>query len=101
MLINDPDVVTELRELHEIYEKALIGNDVPTLEALFWDSPHAVRYGVTENLHGADEIRAFRQSRPAMNLERNIARLEILAIGQTAGIVNLEFVRPMNGVERH
>jgi hypothetical protein len=101
MQINDPAVVAELTERHAVYEKALIANDVATLDALFWDSPRAVRYGVTENLHGSDEIRAFRQGRPAINLDRTISWLEILAIGDAAGVVNVEFARKMDSVERH
>jgi hypothetical protein len=101
MTINDPDVVAELRLLHDIYEKALLDNDAPVLESLFWDSPHAIRYGVTENLHGAAEIQAFRRGRPNINLARTIERLEIMALGDSAGVINLEFVRPMDGIERH
>lgn len=101
MRINDPAIVVELTGLHEVYEKALMANDVPTLEALFWASPHAIRYGVTENLHGTDEIRAFRQNRPAINLARTISRLEIIAVGNDAGIVNVEFQRAMDGIERN
>jgi hypothetical protein len=33
-------------------------NDVPTLEALFWDDPRTIRYGIGENLYGMDAIRA-------------------------------------------
>jgi hypothetical protein len=100
MQINNPAVVAELMDRHTVYEKALIDNDVPILESLFWDSPHTVRLGVTENLHGADEIRAFRQGRPAINLARRISRLDILALGDSAGVVNLEFIRSMDGQER-
>jgi len=78
-----------------------MANDADTLGALFWNSPHALRFGVTENLHGAEEIRAFRKARPGINLDREILRLDITALGDTAGIVNLEFMRPMDGVERH
>jgi hypothetical protein len=101
MQINDPVVIAELRALHNAYEAALVTNDVSVLEALFWDSPNAIRYGVAENLHGADEIRAFRQGRPKINLDRTISRLEIMSFGDTAGIINVEFIRPMDGVERH
>lgn len=101
MIINDPAVVAEITDLHTVYEKALIENDVPTLNTLFWESAHAIRYGVTENLHGADEIRAFRQGRPSINLDRTISRLDILTLGSSAGIVNLEFVRSMDGTEKH
>ncbi len=100
MQINDPAVIAELTRLHEVYERALIANDADALDAFFWDSPHAIRLGVMENLHGADEIRAFRQSRPKINLDREISRLDIMAFGDLAGIINLEFVRPMNGIIR-
>lgn len=100
MTINDPAVIAQLRELHEVYEAALLANDAPVLESLFWDSPHAIRYGVTENLHGSAEIQAFRRARPNVNLARTITRLEILALGDSTGIINLEFARPMDGVER-
>jgi hypothetical protein len=101
MRINDPAVIAELTRCHEVYERALIDNDAEALDGFFWDSPHAIRYGVAENLHGADEIRAFRKGRPKMNLDREIRRLDIMALGDTAGIVNLEFMRPMDGIESH
>lgn len=100
MEINNPEVIATLRACHDVYEKALIQNDADTLVSLFWNSPHAIRLGVTENLHGSDEIRAFRQARPKINLDREIQRLDIMSFGDSAGIVNLEFMRPMNGVER-
>jgi|SRR5579863_3276027 len=101
MRINDPVVIAELMKCHEVYEKALIANDTGVLDAFFWDSPHAVRFGVMENLHGADEIRAFRRGRPKINLDREIRRLDIMSFGDSAGIVNLEYMRPWNGVEQH
>jgi hypothetical protein len=100
MHINDPAVIAELTGLHQAYEKALIANDVQTLDAFFWDSPHAIRLGVTENLHGAGEIRAFRLNRPSINLDRQIERLDITSFGDMAGVINLEFVRSMDGTER-
>jgi len=100
LTVNNEAIVAELMDRHTVYEKALMDNDVATLEALFWDSPHSIRYGVTENLHGADEIRAFRQGRPNINIARTISRLDILALGDSAGIVNLEFVRQVDGVEK-
>lgn len=101
MNINDPVVLKQLQLCHEMYEKALIDNDAETLNSLFWNSPHAIRFGVTENLHGADEIRTFRKGRAKINLGRDIERLDIMAFGDSAGIVNLEFMRPTDGVERH
>jgi hypothetical protein len=101
MQINDPVVLAQLRACHEVYEKALIDNDAVILDSFFWDSSHSIRFGVMENLHGADEIRVFRQQRPKINLDREITRLDVMSFGDSVGIVNLEFMRPMNGVETH
>jgi hypothetical protein len=100
MLINDPATIAEIQALHETYEAALVSNDVATLDRLFWDAPQAVRYGVTECLYGGDEIRTFRQNRPKIDLARELTRLAITTLGTDSGIVNLEFRRVVNGVER-
>lgn len=100
MTINNAATIEGLRACHERYEQALIENDVAALEEFFWDSTHAVRFGVGENLHGAEEVRAFRRARPAINLARTIDRLDIMSFGDSVGVVNLEFTRAMDGLER-
>ena len=60
MEINIPEVVAEVEKAFARYERALVTNDVAELDALFWKSPHTLRYGATENLYGYDEIAAFR-----------------------------------------
>ncbi len=81
MVINDPATVRELAELYPRYESALVNNDVETLIAMFWASPHTVRFGVSENLHGIEEIAAFRKGRSPVNLARTIDRLDIVTFG--------------------
>jgi AtzH-like len=49
---NLPEVVTEVRELFERYEQALVDKDVDVLDATFWDSPHTIRYALNENGYG-------------------------------------------------
>jgi len=100
MQIDNPDVLDELMACHVEYEKALMENDVATLDALFWDSSLAVRYGVSENLHGAAEIHAFRAARPTAGLQRTISWFKITAFDEASGVINLEFVRVLEGVER-
>ena len=46
MEINIPSVVAEVTEAFNRYEKALNTNDVSTLDELFWNSPHTLRFGV-------------------------------------------------------
>ena len=91
--VNLPEVVAELRELYPRYEQALVTNDVETLVALFWASPEVMRFGVTENLYGHEELEAFRKSRPAVNLARTVDRLDIVTFGQDTASVTLEFSR--------
>lgn len=93
MLINDPATVAELAALYPLYETALVTNDVPTLTAMFWDSPHVMRFGVTENLYGTTELEAFRKSRPSTALARSVKRIDIVAFGTDHGSITLEFER--------
>jgi hypothetical protein len=97
MQINEPEVLAELQELYPRYEAALIANDAETLTEMFWASPHAMRFGIAENLYGIDEIEAFRKARPPANLSRTIRRLDIVAFGRDFGSVTLEFQRTVNG----
>lgn len=98
MMVNEPQALAELQKAFAEYEQALVSNDVPTLDRLFWHSPHTLRYGAGENLYGFDAIQAFRNSRPANNLERSVLRTAITTFGSDYGVANIEFSRP--GSER-
>lgn len=93
MTINDPEVVAELKALYPRYERALVENDVETLTAMFWSGPEVMRFGVTENLHGPEELAAFRKGRMPANLERNVTRLDVVSFGWDFGSITLEFER--------
>jgi hypothetical protein len=91
--INSPEVVAEVETAFARYERALVSNDVAELDALFWKSPHTLRYGATENLYGYDEIAAFRARRLANNLARDLMRTVITTYGQDFATANTEFKR--------
>jgi hypothetical protein len=93
MTINDSEVVAELAALYPRYETALVTNDVDTLVAMFWDGEQVMRFGVTENLYGPDELEAFRKSRPSVGLARTVKRLDIVTFGRDFGSITLEFER--------
>lgn len=93
MTINDPAVVAEIKALYPRYEEALIGNDVETLLSMFWSGREVMRFGVTENLYGPEELAAFRKARPAVNLARTITRFDIATFGRDLASVTLEFER--------
>jgi Protein of unknown function (DUF3225) len=93
MEINIPQVVAEVEAAFARYERALVNNDIAELDALFWNSPHTLRYGATENLYGYDEIAAFRAGRPAINLARDLMKTVITTYGRDFATANAEFKR--------
>jgi ketosteroid isomerase-like protein len=99
-MVNNPEVVAQIAALHDQYEAALVSNDVEKLVTFFWDSPHALRFGVNESLYGANEIAEFRRNRPPMDLAREVSNLKIVTFGDDCAVVTLEFDRSMRGVRR-
>jgi hypothetical protein len=93
MDINLADVLAEVEHVSNLYEQALVSNDVAVLDELFWDSPHTLRYGATENLYGSAEIAAFRAGRPTQGLLRTVLKQVITTYGRDMATVNLEFQR--------
>lgn len=93
MEINIPEVVAEVMEVVDRYEMALVTNDVPVLDELFWDDPATIRFGATENLYGYAAIRAFRTSRPTKGLARTRIRSIITTYGRDFATANVEFRR--------
>lgn len=98
MEINNPEALAEVTAAFRRYEAALVSNDVAVLDELFWDSPHTIRYGATEILHGYDEIKAFRAGRSPAGLARELLRTEITTYGRDVATANTTFRRA--GVDR-
>lgn len=93
MQINDPVAMAGLAKAFDEYEQALVTNDIATLDKLFWNSPHTLRYGAGENLYGFDAIQEFRNSRPSKGLERTVTRTALTTFGSDYGVANIEFIR--------
>lgn len=91
--INIPEIVAEVTAAHSRYNTAVTENDVAVLDEMFWDSPHTLRYGITENLYGYDQIAAFRKARAADNLERDIPKVTVTTYGRDFATTNIEFTR--------
>jgi hypothetical protein len=91
--INIPEVLAEVVMQFARYEKALTSNDVAVLDELFWNSPHTLRYGATENLYGYDEIQAFRAGRPAQGLARAVLKTVVTTYGHDFATANIEYQR--------
>jgi hypothetical protein len=91
--INIPEVLAEVTEAFGRYEVALVTNDVPVLDELFWDSERVIRYGAGENLYGSAEIAAFRAARPSVGLARDLERTVITTFGRDFATANTLFRR--------
>jgi Protein of unknown function (DUF3225) len=94
--VDIPEVLSELVATFEAYEKALVTNDIETLNTLFWDSPATVRYGTREFecQYGHAEIAAFRLKRGAVNQPRTLKNQRITTFGRDFGIANTEYLMP-------
>ncbi len=99
-MINQPEVVATIAALHDEYEAALVSNDVKKLTGFFWNSEFALRFGVNESLYGAKEIEEFRKNRPAVDLQRQVLRQQIVTFGNDTAVATLEFVRRIQGSPR-
>jgi hypothetical protein len=91
--INIPEIVAEVSAAFKRYETALTTNDVAVLDELFWNSTHTLRYGVTENLYGYEQIAAFRAGRSPQGLARRIFNTVITTYGRDVATANTEFQR--------
>ncbi len=91
--LNRPDVLAEVQAVFARYEDALVNNRVEVLDELFWDSSLTIRYGAAENLIGIEQIRAFRNARPATGLARTLANTVITTFGSDFATAMTEFQR--------
>jgi hypothetical protein len=95
--MNIPDVVAELKIAFYKYEQALNDNDTGVLNELFWNSPHTVRYGVTEQLYGYEEIKGFRAARSTADLRRELLKVVITTHGREFATASCEYRRLESG----
>lgn len=94
MEIDLPEVVAEVKAAFDAYEKALVTNDVETLNALFRNDPRTIRYGAGENLYGYAEIAAFRAARSPAALGRTLSRTVITTYGRACATASTLYERP-------
>jgi hypothetical protein len=91
--INIPEVLAEVTDAFQRYERALVANDVEALDNLFWKSPRTLRFGIAENLYGYDAIASFRSNRPPIDLTRALINTVIVCYGRDFATANTEFRR--------
>lgn len=92
MKIDDSVLLKDVTEAFYEYERALMADDVPAMDALFHDAPTTNRYGVGEVLYGIDEIREFRKGRGG-SPQRKLGRVAITVYGDSFATADAEFFR--------
>jgi len=90
--IDDPVLLAEVTAAFDAYERALMTDDVATMDRLFHAAPTTTRYGVGEVLYGIDEIRAFRAGRGG-SPPRTLGRVAITVYGDRFATAAAEFAR--------
>ncbi|MEY4488351.1 MAG: hypothetical protein RIQ79_859 [Verrucomicrobiota bacterium] len=97
MTYNESGLVATLAQLHDAYERALAANDVPALNAFFWDSPDVVRYGVAEQLYGTEALHIYRQGHVPVYTSRRLLRRVISVFGTESASVMSEIELVIGG----
>jgi ketosteroid isomerase-like protein len=91
-VVNDPAVVEEVGALFARYERALMANDLDTLDAMFWNSAHTVRFGLADIQYGFDAISAFRRGQAQAAPPRRLRNTVVTTFGADLATVTTEFV---------
>ncbi len=97
MEINRTEILAEVTEAFRRYEKALMANDVATLNELFWDSPHTIRYGLAEQAYGHAAIAGVRAARDPKDIARTLNRVVITSYGTEFATASCEYRRNSSG----
>ena len=93
MEINNPQTLADVTRQFERYQQAIVDNDIAVLNELFWDNARTIRYGISENLYGHDEIATYRGTRDPGSVARIVGKSVVTSYGSDAATSNIEFTR--------
>jgi hypothetical protein len=94
MIINIPEIVSEVTEAFMLYEEALTTNDVDMIDTLFWNSPHTLRYGPNGTLLSHAALSEFRRNRKTTGVDRTLKNTVITTFGSDFAVANTESDKP-------
>ena len=92
------DVAAMVRTAFERYEAALVAGDAEALDAMFWESPATVRFGVRDRQQGHAAIRRWR-ARQGPLPGRVRSDTAVVTFGADAAVVTTLFAYPGRTVE--
>lgn len=88
--INSPEIVAQVAQRHDAYERALVANDNATVRSFFWDSPDVIRFGIREEIYGTEALTDYLRTSTQVFLGRRMVRRSLLALGQDIASVMSE-----------
>ena len=88
--LNLPEVRDEVTTCFLAYDRALLDNDVEALDRWFFNGSAATRFGVGQELYGADQIAAWRRSATAL-VRGPLRRFDVVTLGTDVAVVTAEF----------
>ena len=90
MEVNIPEIVDEVTEAFNSYEKALTENDVEMINHLFWNDRKTLRYGPNGTLISHEVLANFRRNRPTNGVQRVLKNISIVTFGRDYAVANTE-----------
>lgn len=96
--VDRPEVVIEVTAAFDAYERALMSNDVETLNDFFRDARATVRFGVREELYGWQSVAEYRRGRPPAP-SRQLSRTQITTFGRDFAVAITEYLE--DGAPQH
>jgi hypothetical protein len=90
MEVNIPEIVDEVTEAFNSYEKALTENDVEMINHLFWNDRKTLRYGPNGTLISHEVLANFRRNRPTNGAQRVLKNISIVTFGRDYAVANTE-----------
>jgi hypothetical protein len=90
MEVNIPEIVDEVTEAFNSYEKALTENDIEMINHLFWNDIKTLRYGPNGSLISHEALANFRRNRPTNGVQRILKNTSIVTFGRDCAVANTE-----------
>lgn len=88
--LNLPDVHAEVTRCFLAYDAALLAGDVEALGHWFFDGAETTRFGIGEELYGAEQVAAWRRSAPPL-VRAPLRRYDIVTMAEDVAVVTAEF----------
>lgn len=81
MHVNDPSVLREVRAAFDLYEEALLANNLDALERWLWDDDRVVRFAFGDVQVGSTAVAAARRSLPRQTGPRTLEHVTVNTFG--------------------